>query len=340
VALGPSIVTATEHLKLHWNVDHWVYFECGSTQNDVAYWFNHNLKIFGVECLIDTDYTLMDRSQNEHSLRFARWMCEVSGVRGLADMLLKWQEGPQKVYSKRGDRVDCSAFLRSGVPNTTLYNSVVNAAIATFVFIINGGVPGRDFVMMVRGDDNLMFAKPGLEKDMKIWAEMLGFTIKVNRRRRIEDVRFCSNAFYPTDTGDYVPAPTLGKCLAKLSFSHRAIPKGGEKAHMRGVALGLLALTNHVPILHDFLVRILELTEGARGNTVTRASAEVRVKYFVGSKHLPSPEAEHFVCSMYDVTPAHLDAMKHAIQQMSQPGLYGSPITHDFWQRALEIECG
>jgi hypothetical protein len=339
VALGPTIVSFTEQLREVWHKDAAIYFECGSSQDDVAYWFNKNLARFGEECLYMTDFTLMDRTQSSESMAILRRMLQVRGARGLALQCLRRQEKPQRVYSRDGERVACPAFLRSGVPNTTLYNSMMNALLHYYHFS-HRGKPLQDFVMMVRGDDNLIFAKPEVVEGIVETAASLGFKLKLTKARTVDRARFCSNAFYPTSDRGYVPAPTIGKCLTKLCYTTSTIRKGGERAHMRGVALGLLALTNHVPLLHDYITRVLELTAGAHGKEFQRALAAARMKYLPGTKHDPAAHGDEYVAHMYGVTVDAVSQVRKLIQSMSAPGYYGNPATIAFFRAALDVEAG
>lgn len=339
MALGPTIVSFTEQLREVWHKDSAIYFECGSTQDDVAYWFNKNLAKFGEECIYMTDFSLMDRTQTEFSMAMLRGLLQERGARGLALQCLKAQEKRQRVYSRNGERVECPAFLRSGVPNTTLYNSMMNALLHYYHFS-QRGKPLQDFAMMVRGDDNLIFARPHVVTGIVETAASLGFKLKLTKANTVDRARFCSNAFYPTPDHGYVPAPTIGKCLAKLCYTTSVIRRGGERAHMRGVALGLLALTNHVPLLHDYIVRVLELTSGAHGKECARALAAARMKYLPGTRHEMAINASEYVANMYGVTVDQVQNVRELIQSMGPPGFYANPASLQFFRAALDVEAG
>jgi hypothetical protein len=339
VALGPTIVSATKSLHEKWHSHFPIYFECGSTQDEVAEWFNRNLAKFGTESLFASDFSKMDRHQSAGSMRMMRTLLEKAGVHGLARLCLEGQERKQVVRTREGARVTTAGFLRSGVPNTTLYNSIANAALHAYAFIKNGAVPGRDFVFMVRGDDNLAFVRPGFDKGIVELAKKLGFALKVQRPASVAQVRFCSNAFYPTREG-YVPAPTIGKCLPKLSFTAATVRKGFEMQHMRGVALGLLALTNHVPLLGDFIQQILKITVGKISKETHAAVRQSQIKYMVGSRHEPVPDSDLFIQEMYAISADDISFLRHSISSMGPSGTWGGARMAELVGRMLQVEKG
>jgi len=340
VALGPSMIAVAKALHENWTSDDAVFFECGSTQDDVAQWFNDNLACYGESWLFQSDASKMDRSQSSGSMGAAIDICEQLGVSGLALECLRNQVKDQKVFCRNGIVVKCPAFLKTGVPNTTIFNSIVNALIHAWSFTRHGGKPFEDFILMIRGDDNLGFVRPGLDAYLVQDAKELGFNLKVTRPRRVEDVRFCSNAFYPTSTGLYVPAPTIGKCLAKLNATIADVSSKNWKSHMRGVALGLLALTSHVPLLSDYVQMVLRNTQGHTGKMMRNAVKVAQMKYFKGSRHESCADSDAFVARMYGVSLTHVQAVRSCITSMKEPGFYGGAQVTEFFCRGLEIEYG
>jgi len=260
------------------------------------------------------------------------------GVRGIALQALLAQGRPQTVVSRQGFVATTGCFLKSGVPNTTLYNSILNAMIHWYSFVKAGGRPGVDFWLMVRGDDNLGFVRPGLDDNLVADAEKLGFKLKLKRPGHPCRARFCSNAFYPVPDGRYMPAPTIGKCLPKLAYSIATVRRGYERAHLRGVALGLLALTNHVPLLGQYVKKLLEITAGAKGRELREAVRVSEHKYLVGGSFSPCVFAEQYVAQMYGVDQSLVSQMSDVISRMSEPGFYGTPGTVQFLTAASQVE--
>jgi len=339
MAAGPDTVALTEQLKVQWSQDDAIFFECGSTQDIVADWFNRGLKKYGVSWLLESDVSKMDRCQNVYSLGFCADQMIKAGCGPYCKKFVLGQLKRQTIYSRHGIKAEVDPYLKSGVPMTTLWNSIVNALMQQYSFWKAGAKPFVDYVIMVRGDDSLAFVRPGMEKELVTTCKRLGFKIKAKRPARIQDVRFCSNAFYPTAEGGYVPAPTI-KCLTKLCATVTTVTKKTWRAHMRGVALGLLALTNHVPLLSDYVQMVLRNTEGASGKVMANAVAAAKKKYFKGSKHEKAACSDEYFASMYDATSADIQAVRDLVSEMKEPGVYGSPVTIQFFSRALTIEAG
>jgi len=109
---------------------------------------------------------------------------------------------------------------------------------------------------------------------------------------------------------------------------------------MRGVALGLLAQTNHIPLLKDYIQQILRITIGAHGREFKAALKASRLKYAEAHPENLCAESDDFICTMYGVTSEHLKHMRDVISRMDAPGFYGDSLTLEFWRLALDIENG
>jgi len=338
-AAGPDTVALTEQLKENWGEDDYIFFECGSTQDIVASWFNRGLAKYGAAWLLESDVSKMDRCQNKFSLGFCAQQMINAGCSSYCKQFVLGQLSRQRIFSRHNIVADVDPYLKSGVPMTTLWNSIINALMNEYAFYKCGARPFEDFILMVRGDDNLAFVRPGMEKLLVETCLKLGFKIKVKRPQRIQDVRFCSNAFYPTADGTYVPAPTI-KCLTKLCATVHKVTNKTWRAHMRGVALGLLALTNHVPLLSDYVQMVLRNTNGSTGKAMSRAVAEASKKYFKASRHEACAESDEYFASMYGSTAADVKSVRALISKMDEPGIYGTPTTISFVSRALTMEAG
>jgi len=340
VALGPLIVSFTQALKHAWNSKHYIFFECGSTADVVATWFNNRLVQFGEESLFMSDFSSCDNTHSDMSLSFITdLIMEKCHLTAAQQRMLRSQELRQKLRSRRGVRASRPAFLKSGVPNTTLYNSIINAALFCTAALSLGAKPGVDFAIMIRGDDNLAFLKPQFQnrEHFESVAQKLGFKLKVSFPKHVPGARFCSMAFYPTPNG-YYPGPTM-KCLAKMAYTGHALRKGAERAHLRGVALGLLAGTAHIPLLADYVQALLRYTAGAKGREMHQAVKESQLKYLRASAQEQTPESDTYLASMYNVPLAWIVEMRQLITTMHAPGFYASVHSALFWHAVLEVEA-
>jgi hypothetical protein len=218
-------------------------------------------------------------------------------------------------------------MMCSGVPNTTVGNTIVNAAVSFTALVRAGARPGEDFAIMVRGDDMLALVKPEFHACIAPFAQRLGFKPKVKSQHSISKVRFCSNAFYPTIVAGvpmHVPAPTF-KCLMKMMWTISPVPVKAYAQHMRGVALGLKNLVSHVPILRDYIAMILRQTEGQRGRFLKQALKDAKIKYLAAPEALEAtPQSESYVAEMYGLSLAMVSALRTQVGEMTAVGLYNS----------------
>lgn len=343
--VGTFMVAFAEHLHREWNCyDSPIFFECGASTDDIAYWFNTNLERFGPDALFEADETGFDATQSPTSLRFCNDIYEACGAHGDVLRCLRAQERDQYIRARDGTRAKRPAFMKSGVPNTTVGNSLVNAAMFYYAFVKAGAKPFEDFMIMVRGDDMLSFLKPQFHDKVEATIRALGFEPKIKRTHDVPHARFCSMAFYPTIHDGkkwYVPAPTI-KCLTKLGATARPLPKREDswKQHMRGVALGLLALTNHVPLLSDYVQKVLAVTTGAEGKLLREALRDIRKKYPQASRHEPLPESDSFLAEMYNLTLGDVDTLRRTIAGMEVPGVYQTGNSAFLIAKCLGIEDG
>jgi len=343
VALGPYIVAYTQQLHEDWDVLDPITLGCGRVQTELATWFNRSVNDFGPARFFDDDMTLFDRTESDLSLQFCTDCMAARGCHGLPLRCLRSQQKRQTIRTRNGLRVNVPAFMRSGVPNTTLTNSITNAAVHYFALTtICGFVLGRDYRMIVCGDDFMGAGIQAVHDALPLVERVLrdlGFLPKLKGNLIAENVRFLSMAFYPVAEGGYAPAPTV-KCLFKLNVTKNRLPTGTEAQHRRGVALGLLPLVNHVPILRDAIQRELRDTVGAHGHVLNRAKHEMRVKYPLGATYHETPASDSYVAHMYDVSVDTIAYMRRFTLDMHANGFYSSTRALEFVTRSLEVETG
>lgn len=235
--------------------------------------------------------------------------------------------------------IDVEAFLRSGVPNTTLTNSLVNAAVHVLAFHLAGATVD-DYTICVIGDDNLFFVQDSrFVAQLPKVAALLGFKIKLAHYPNPWDVRFCSQAVYPTSEG-YVFGPLIGKCMMKLAYSVSSIRRGHEKSHLRGVALGLRKQVSHIPVLHEYVETLIRITEGAEHDLeFENALAEAhRKRTPLSDFHSPNEESLEHVSRMYDVPYVCVTDAQELCRNMKDPGFYGSTMADMLFVAAMLVD--
>lgn len=263
VATGPSVIVASDILKEMFHQNHYIFFECGSTQLEVGRFVTDCYQTFGDNILHD-DLTDYDSTHSTYSLGLQNRVLRMWGVDENALAVLDYQLDNQHVRGRFGDKYLRPCFMRSGVPNTTFGNTLINAAMHDFAYRYLGFQPGRDYRMIIRGDDNLTFATRALcDRAIEIGRiiNLLGFNSKIESVD-LDHADFCSNKFWWTPIG-LVPGPMPGKCMLKIAFTYRSISSDPRSldAHAHGVAMGLLSQCNHVPLLAQYIQNELKQTQ-------------------------------------------------------------------------------
>lgn len=325
VMFGPWCCGAITKLKTLWNEHSPIFLECGSSTSKVANWFNSLWTRFGSTWVVEVDFSRYDRTQSPSSFKILEKLFLQMGLRGQALESFKTQIGRQSGRTRRGGIFSRDSFMKTGVPNTTLGNSVLNAFMMASVVLDHGGVLGRDFFIMVRGDDSLSFIHPRFHKFLVPGLTQLGIKPKMKAGHRIHEIRFCSMAFYPTVSGKYFPAPTF-KCLLKWNFTVKDIPEKQRLAHRRGVALGLLKQVNHVPLLRDYCQNELRLTQGAKGKYLKAALRDSKIKYLDVDEvqHIDPNQSYSYIASMYHLSVGMVLSLRDQISHMDKNGIYNS----------------
>jgi len=343
VLLGPYFRSFAEHMHQHvWPAKGPLFYECGSNAQEVGDWFMTGLQQMGHDSLMEIDYSKFDMTNSMLSLQTKIAVARRFGMRGLALRVYSAMVGPSiKCTSRCGVSAQRESWTFSGHPDTTFGNTIINCcAISTAIMVAyarNHQIdladfdhawhflpkPGADFRAMVRGDDMIGNLRPELRPGVLDFLTELGFKPKAKFGHPVEKARFCSNAFYPSNHG-YRPGPTL-KCLLKLGVTVAQIPKNQDLAHRRGVALGLLQQTRHVPLLSDYVQNELALTHGARGRALTEALRTAKIKYLPSLEVLePTPGSDIYLSRMYDLPLWVIDSVRQQIHTMDVVGIYSS----------------
>jgi hypothetical protein len=151
------------------------------------------------------------------------------------------RHGERIAYTVPGKR-------KSGTPNTSCGNSLINALLHT-KYLHEVGI--YDFKLIVLGDDVLIVCQQtGVDKQgLSAFMRHHGFEVKSKIQNNICEAEFCSKLFWPSTIG-LVLASKPGRQLAKIGYS---LTKPIDPAqHMAGVAKSM-PLDMAVPFLRTYL---------------------------------------------------------------------------------------
>jgi len=324
--------------------------------------------------VVELDYSKFDGTHGEDSIGFARTFFKRFGLNGNIDQIFKLvQMGPKSGGTRNGVKFKRKATWNlSGMPSTTLVNTVVNAAIIHAASLISrllaadslstteanirrilekvtadpSAIGAIDWSkqapcnIIVRGDDMLGFMDPSVASVLPIVARLAGFSPKIKHGHVVENVRFCSNIFWPVAEGGYIPGPTFKAALKYGAYMIPTILSPDKfKALARGKALGMLQATRHVPLLSALVQHALRHTNGARGNLVTKGRRDAQIKLMkYGTSHAPSAENFLFADRVYGLPAGTTQTITDNVDKAPWGTVLGGPCVDILARRVLILE--
>lgn len=240
----------------------------------------------------ELDYQVFDASQGEAVNGAVRYWANRSGL-GRIWSWVHAQHQKSKLCSRYGDRLEREGTLKSGVPYTTLQNSVINVyAIAYAAKTLIGDAWARSIFVAVAGDDMVAAVAPQYAD--VFWSRLgemtlrLGFKAKV-KRRSTDTLCFLASNYWLDGDGRYVGAPELARCLYKAPWS--LLKQERPTEWTTGVLAGLAHSLSPVPYFGAWareaskgVVSTRGLNEQWKGVTATCANSN----YMLMRRRYPS----------------------------------------------------
>lgn len=252
VELGPWVWAYQKSLGAVFNHTNDLFYVCGSSAEEIGQWVMDCQGMHLYEC----DHSTFDSSVSLEALNF-EFSCykksnPPSDVWGLllGQLHTVGSTSGGVRYTFRGRR-------NSGVPNTSVGNSLINLAALRYAF---GGCRVR---IMVLGDDSVIACDRVVDVPKVVdRLSSLGFKSKLVYRPIMYDLEFCSALFWPTADG-LVLGPKPGRVLAKSYWDKVARSEGKHRAWLRGVFASQERDTAFVPVLNKCIrFGLLALGEG------------------------------------------------------------------------------
>lgn len=358
ILLGVHFYSYSKYCHKHFSNKCDIYYEPGGLANEVTDWVLQKQEW----PLLENDFSRFDRSNGLRSTQLKINYAKKLGLRGESLRIYELLLENSKFTSRHGVVCVRQPGTLSGHPDTTWSNTMINLTVqwyciakawqqrehkqTPFKELIKHPdfpMPGSHFRLAACGDDALGRVRPDYaDKQGFLEAgKLLGYKMKLKLGHPLTQARFCSNAFYPTLNGGYLMAPTM-KCVLKLGSTISSVGNQGvdaQKAHMRGVALGLLKQTNHVPILNDYIQSVLRWTQGSKGRYLNEAKREAARKYRqVEEAQQEPPHAVTYLAQMYGVSENVLHQLRNEIANMNEPGIYDSSAIEQFVKAVARVE--
>lgn len=339
--LGPWMYSFAKALKRNWSVTRRpLAFESGYTSVQVGEWLHHWSQIITDGEFFEIDYSRWDSSISVPLLKTTGIIYSHFGLEGFAKKVFEQQYKLRA--SSAGIWFEREGMVASGVPNTTVGNSLLNGLITVYLFEKAGGKLGRDFAVMVRGDDMIAVVRRGLCLNFASQAKGFGLSPKLKRGHPIEKVSFCSNAFYPAihkGKKVWAAAPTL-KAMLKVAWTTSVVPLRFWASHARGVALGLIQLVNHIPIFAAYLNKVLSFATTSKGEKYVQAAIDkAHVKYIPASGCDVDDDVRCFLSRRYDISIAILEQCQRDFEKFTGIGTLGTPCIEQLVKAVGAVEA-
>lgn len=169
---------------------------------------------------------------------------------------------------------------KSGTPNTTLGNSLLNA-IAAWRVLSELGYEDDSFRLLVAGDDMVVFfnkTPPKPETYCQIETAKFGFVSKIQVNSHIAEVDFLSARLIPLASGGLLLTPCYGKCIPKLFVT---LSKLDPNDLFYSVSEAMLALWGADPYMFDFFTATMTTAAKNGGKRVVLEQGDIGMLYFL-----------------------------------------------------------
>lgn len=256
--VGPWIMAFQHVMKKRWGINSKLCYTSGVAADEAAVFISGDY-----DHILEDDMGAFDSSLEKELLLIELDLYKWLGAPPAVLQLLRYGIRTHGMTA-HGVRYWRDAMRKSGDPNTSCGNTLINGLAHLFVYARNR--PGwstskcfANFLMLAQGDDNLMrYNGPIID-----WvSEMasLGLQSEAMHRATLLDAEFCSNLYYETPDGPTF-GPKPGRVMSKLGYFINP-PRVKPESLVRGTALGLKAACAHIPPLNSYLNRLLDLTQG------------------------------------------------------------------------------
>jgi len=263
VVLGPWIYTLTQAFKAVVKPHDNFVIACGMDALELGSWIEDKVD----SSFVETDFSRFDKTISRYALEFEQSVYALFDPPRDVKRILEAQLETRGITS-HGIYYEVDGTRKSGDPNTSLGNSLINLAVSLFAYCWSVGrsldvnpanIQYDNISMLVGGDDGVLSHKTPFDSELYIKCLAgLGFEAKL-LHTTYPHVSFFSSRWLPSSHG-YILTPKIGRLLVKFSFSscYQVNPRGW----LRGVAYANKAIFAHVPFMSTFFERIAHLTEG------------------------------------------------------------------------------
>jgi hypothetical protein len=241
--VGRHINRISKWLMKHWNIYNEMCYAAGNTPIELGLWRLENDKVFGDHTYLETDFSRWDAHYNED---FIKTECECYNKFGKhfrAMAIEIWKNRNFRGMTSTGSEYGMKGTRRSGDPQTSVGNSLINGLYHKFIFdkLLGSG----NWRAIFMGDDMLVAIRKGINIDLKLYIRFwrnLGMVPETLIPEMYKE-SFCSQYFWNcSHNGEdtYVLAAKPGRLLGKLGYAVGPQRKTSKDREMFGGTINSL----------------------------------------------------------------------------------------------------
>lgn len=234
-----------------------IVYTCGMNTNAIGEAFGRALDTIQGLCGPGDEVVVVEDDESRFDMHIAQGPFE------FLDQIYRQKIGKRQVaaslrrtsksmgYGLRGTKYSIPYTMQSGWPDTSVGDTLVNAALK---FHVHG--KGRPWISIICGDDSVTVTlrsevqKLGMEDGIRKLYEEMGMEVDVKIRHNPLDVEFCSSRFYPW-RHTYVLMPKPGRLLSKIGWDMKDRPNRDQLSWVRGIAQTLKHYGGVDPLMYS-----------------------------------------------------------------------------------------
>jgi hypothetical protein len=312
-------------------------FSAGYNAEDLSKWFMTQME--GKERWYEDDFTLYDSTFSVYCHELVLWLYARCGMKtDLWAWLIRQHQPNAKGYSQYGWEYTVTGTMRSGVADTCLANSLLNYFAHLYCIVqLNPQLTLTQIMdrvsMAVMGDDNIMMTTAGVvvQGSTEI-LKRLGFRSKLKERKTWEDLIYLNMRPYPVEGGVRF-APLIGRLLARLGYAVEDQPHW--PSYSRGVFEAFLNSCKHVPILGEYVTRMVALRSAGKplkfnSNRYQRLEKLYEYNCFSTKAATPTVATWEYVQRIYGVSAHHMELAVQEVESLPTTAFVFSPVLEAF----------
>lgn len=305
VVLGPVMKRFSKYLSNEWSLSiskrYNLLYASGFSCEELGQWMSNlisnreprlSIAVMGDDMIavimtsdgpvfVENDFSRFDTTISRQALEFEFSIYEACGIVGDPVKVLRAQLKTTG-YTTKGIRYHCDAGRKSGDPNTSCGNSLINGLVS---------------MTILRELESLIIDKPNLaEKEVAEAYLKYGFKAKTKVSKDLSKVEFCSKVFWPTNHG-LVLGPKPERVLPKIGMTIKKL----NNVDVAGLLKGWWIDGGFVPGLYEYLDHASKFYDVSKAKA-NRIGREYSVKS--RAEHKSTPETEAFFFERYGVPAA------------------------------------